>query len=181
MAKCSLSSFLWLYVCLARGEADFNRAVSFFSFFHAKQQCIFLAPKTPIYTYIYKYRTSKNGVTFHPTRSDRYHSIKIFHQPWVVLEARVSPRKDEYAQCDFIVSDPVVSYRETVAEESNVTCLAKSPNKHNRHLAQVKPEIFRRFHSWKFDFLEGFLEFVGNTSWGSIRGIFPPVRYLLEG
>ena len=99
----------------------------------------------------------------------------------MVLEARVSPRKDEYAQCDFIVSDPVVSYRETVAEESNVTCLAKSPNKHNRHLAQVKPEIFRRFHSWKFDFLEGFLEFVGNTSWGSIRGIFPPVRYLLEG
>lgn len=90
-----------------------------------------------------KYRTSKNGVTFHPTRSDRYHSIKIFFQPWVVLEARVNPRKDEYAQCDFIVSDPVVSYRETVAEESNVTCLAKSPNKHNRHSAQVKPEIFR--------------------------------------
>ena len=44
-------------------------------------------------------------------------------------------RKDEYAQCDFIVSDPVVSYRETVAEESNQTCLAKSPNKHNRRLA----------------------------------------------
>ncbi len=44
------------------------------------------------------------------------------------------PRKDEYAQCEFIVSDPVVSYRETVSEESNQTCLAKSPNKHNRHL-----------------------------------------------
>lgn len=138
MAKYSLSSFVWLYVCLARGEADFRRAVSFFSF-HAKQQCIFLAAKTPIY----KYRTSKIGVTFHPTRSDRDHSIKIFHQHWVVLEARVNPRKDEYAQCDFIVSDPVVSYRETVAEESNVTCLAKSPNKHNRRSAQVKPKIFR--------------------------------------
>eukprot|EP00438_Fugacium_kawagutii_P020097 Skav232649 [mRNA] locus=scaffold2334:121135:138717:- [translate_table: standard] len=45
------------------------------------------------------------------------------------------PAKDEYAQCDFIVSDPVVSYRETVSEESNQTCLAKSPNKHNRNLA----------------------------------------------
>lgn len=29
-------------------------------------------------------------------------------------------------------SDPVVSYRETVSEESNQTCLSKSPNKHNR-------------------------------------------------
>ena len=69
------------------------------------------------------------------------------------------PRKDEYAQCDFIVSDPVVSYRETVAEESNVTCLAKSPNKHNRHSAQVKPKIFRfirRFHSWNLLFFGGF-------------------------
>merc|ERR1712241_543686 len=29
-------------------------------------------------------------------------------------------------------SDPIVSYRETVSEESNQTCLSKSPNKHNR-------------------------------------------------
>merc|ERR1712240_691731 len=29
-------------------------------------------------------------------------------------------------------SDPVVSYRETVPEESSVMCLSKSPNKHNR-------------------------------------------------
>merc|ERR1712055_1033865 len=29
-------------------------------------------------------------------------------------------------------SDPVVSYRETVQEESSQTCLSKSPNKHNR-------------------------------------------------
>lgn len=28
----------------------------------------------------------------------------------------------EFAQCDFIVSDPVVSYRETVTEESNQSC-----------------------------------------------------------
>jgi len=30
------------------------------------------------------------------------------------------------------VSDPVVSYRETVVEKSSETCLSKSPNKHNR-------------------------------------------------
>jgi len=29
-------------------------------------------------------------------------------------------------------SDPVVSYRETVSEESDRMCLSKSPNKHNR-------------------------------------------------
>ena len=151
MAKYSLSSFC-LVVCLFGSRRSWFQTSSQFFSFHAKQQCIFLAPKTTIY----KCCTSKNGVTFHPTRSDsdRYHSIKIFHQPWVVLEARVNPRKDEYAQCDFIVSDPVVSYRETVAEESNVTCLAKSPNKHNRRSAQVKLEIvpFRRFHSWNLFF-----------------------------
>merc|ERR1712070_339461 len=40
--------------------------------------------------------------------------------------------REEYAQCDFVMSDPVVSYRETVTQESSQTCLAKSPNKHNR-------------------------------------------------
>ena len=47
--------------------------------------------------------------------------------------------KDEDAQRDFIVSDPVVSNRETVAETSSVTCLAKSPNKHNRIYLQAEP------------------------------------------
>merc|ERR1712070_988907 len=40
--------------------------------------------------------------------------------------------REEYAQCDFVMTDPVVSYRETVTQESSQTCLAKSPNKHNR-------------------------------------------------
>merc|ERR1719373_1524524 len=35
--------------------------------------------------------------------------------------------REEYAQCELIISDPVVSYRETVNELSSVTCLAKSP------------------------------------------------------
>lgn len=36
-------------------------------------------------------------------------------------------------------SDPVVSYRETVSEESNVLCLSKSPNKHNRLYMKARP------------------------------------------
>jgi len=37
------------------------------------------------------------------------------------------------------ISDPVVSYRETVREKSNQVCLAKSPNKHNRLYAEAAP------------------------------------------
>jgi len=48
------------------------------------------------------------------------------------VEICLKDLRDEYAQCDFSVGDPVVSYRETVTAESNQTCLAKSPNKHNR-------------------------------------------------
>merc|ERR1719428_1493682 len=48
------------------------------------------------------------------------------------VEICLKDLRDEYAQCDFAVGDPVVSYRETVTAESNQTCLAKSPNKHNR-------------------------------------------------
>jgi elongation factor 2 len=47
--------------------------------------------------------------------------------------------REEYAQCEFSVGDPVVSYRETVTEESNQTCLSKSPNKHNRIYLVARP------------------------------------------
>merc|ERR1719371_61141 len=47
------------------------------------------------------------------------------------VEICLKDLREEYAQCDFSVSDPVVSYRETVNEESSQTCLSKSPNKHN--------------------------------------------------
>merc|ERR1712039_795065 len=55
------------------------------------------------------------------------------------VEICLKDLREEYAQCDFIVSDPVVSYRETVAEKSSVTCLAKSPNKHNRIYLVAEP------------------------------------------
>ena len=37
------------------------------------------------------------------------------------------------------ISDPVVSYRETVSAESSQTCLSKSPNKHNRLYVTAGP------------------------------------------
>merc|ERR1711966_419177 len=40
---------------------------------------------------------------------------------------------------DFVMTDPVVSYRETVTCESSQTCLAKSPNKHNRLYLVAEP------------------------------------------
>jgi len=55
------------------------------------------------------------------------------------VEICLKDLRDEYAQCDFVMSDPVVSYRETVGNESSQTCLAKSPNKHNRIYLLAEP------------------------------------------
>merc|ERR1719473_637406 len=48
------------------------------------------------------------------------------------VEICLKDLREEYAQWDFVMSDPVVSYRETVSGTSSQTCLSKSPNKHNR-------------------------------------------------
>jgi elongation factor 2 len=55
------------------------------------------------------------------------------------VEICLKDLREEYAQCDFVMSDPVVSYRETVTTESSQTCLAKSPNKHNRLYLVAEP------------------------------------------
>merc|ERR1712127_601556 len=55
------------------------------------------------------------------------------------VEICLKDLRDEYAQCDFVMSDPVVSYRETVGGTSNQTCLSKSPNKHNRIYITAEP------------------------------------------
>jgi len=41
-----------------------------------------------------------------------------------------------YAKVPIIKQDPVVSYRETITEESDRMCMSKSPNKHNRLYAK---------------------------------------------
>merc|ERR1719230_1962334 len=55
------------------------------------------------------------------------------------VEICLKDLREEYAQCDFIMSDPVVSYRETVNSTSSKTALAKSPNKHNRIYLEAEP------------------------------------------
>merc|ERR1712054_20858 len=57
------------------------------------------------------------------------------------VEICLKDLREEYAQCDFIMSDPVVSYRETVGGNSSQTCLAKSPNKHKRISLTADPMI----------------------------------------
>lgn len=48
------------------------------------------------------------------------------------LEICLKDLEEDHAGIPLKVSDPVVSYRETVSAESTITCLSKSPNKHNR-------------------------------------------------
>merc|ERR1712096_479673 len=48
------------------------------------------------------------------------------------LEICLKVLEEDHACIPLKKSDPVVSYRETVQEESTQTCLSKSPNKHNR-------------------------------------------------
>merc|ERR1712054_760785 len=55
------------------------------------------------------------------------------------VEICLKDLRDEYAQCDFVMSDPVVSYRETVCDTSSIQCLSKSPNKHNRLYVVAEP------------------------------------------
>jgi elongation factor 2 len=55
------------------------------------------------------------------------------------LEICLKDLEEDHAQIPIIKSDPVVSYRETVTEESSIMCLSKSPNKHNRLFMKAVP------------------------------------------
>jgi len=55
------------------------------------------------------------------------------------LEICLKDLEEDHAQIPIKQSDPVVSYRETVSEESNQMCLSKSPNKHNRLFMKAVP------------------------------------------
>merc|ERR1712133_328117 len=55
------------------------------------------------------------------------------------LEICLKDLEEDHAQIPLKKSDPVVSYRETVSEESNIMCLSKSPNKHNRLFMKAVP------------------------------------------
>ncbi len=56
------------------------------------------------------------------------------------VETCINDLRYEYIpDIDFMTSDPVVNYRETVIEESSILCLAKSSNKHNRFYMKAAP------------------------------------------
>merc|ERR1712176_749446 len=55
------------------------------------------------------------------------------------LEICLKDLEEDHAQIPLKKSDPVVSYRETVSEESSQMCLSKSPNKHNRLFMRAVP------------------------------------------
>jgi len=55
------------------------------------------------------------------------------------LEICLKDLEEDHAQIPLKKSDPVVSYRETVSEESDRMCLSKSPNKHNRLFMRAAP------------------------------------------
>lgn len=55
------------------------------------------------------------------------------------LEICLKDLIEEYAKCDLKQGDPVVTYKETITEESSQMCLSKSPNKHNRLFLKGMP------------------------------------------
>jgi len=55
------------------------------------------------------------------------------------LEICLKDLEEDHACIPLKKSDPVVSYRETVSEESSIMCLSKSPNKHNRLFMRAVP------------------------------------------
>merc|ERR1712072_1181564 len=55
------------------------------------------------------------------------------------LEICLKDLEEDHAGVPLKISDPVVSYRETVAGESSMTALSKSPNKHNRIYLTAQP------------------------------------------
>jgi len=55
------------------------------------------------------------------------------------LEICLKDLEEDHAGIPIKKSDPVVSYRETVSEMSDIMCLSKSPNKHNRLFMRAAP------------------------------------------
>lgn len=55
------------------------------------------------------------------------------------VEICLKDLEEDYAKCDIKKGDPVVTYKETVTEESSQMCLSKSPNKHNRLYMKAMP------------------------------------------
>jgi len=55
------------------------------------------------------------------------------------LEICLKDLQEDFMGTAVKISEPVVSFRESVTEESSMICLSKSPNKHNRLFCKGKP------------------------------------------
>jgi elongation factor 2 len=55
------------------------------------------------------------------------------------VEICLKDLEEDFAKCTIIKGDPVVTYKETITEESSQMCLSKSPNKHNRLYCKAEP------------------------------------------
>jgi elongation factor 2 len=55
------------------------------------------------------------------------------------VEICLKDLEEDFAKCEIKKGDPIVSYKETVTEESSQMCLSKSPNKHNRLFMKAMP------------------------------------------
>ncbi|XP_052634586.1 elongation factor 2-like isoform X6 [Harpia harpyja] len=84
------------------------------------------------------------------------------------LEICLKDLEEDHACIPIKKSDPVVSYRETVGEESSQVCLSKSPNKHNRLYVKARP------------FPDGLAEDVDKGEVSSRQELQQRVRYLAE-
>ncbi|KAL2219567.1 elongation factor 2 [Thermoascus aurantiacus ATCC 26904] len=68
------------------------------------------------------------------------------------LEICLKDLEEDHAGVPLRISDPVVSYRETVTSDSSMTALSKSPNKHNRLYVtahQLDEEVCKAIESGK--------------------------------
>ena len=65
--------------------------------------------------------------------------METLHIMIPTLVAFTQDLEEDHACIPIKKSDPVVSYRETVTEESDQMCLSKSPNKHNRLFMKAVP------------------------------------------
>ena len=55
------------------------------------------------------------------------------------MEICLKDLEEDHAQVPLKTGDPVVQFRETVTAESDIICLSKSPNKHNRIFMKAAP------------------------------------------
>ncbi|XP_029619724.1 elongation factor 2 isoform X1 [Salmo trutta] len=84
------------------------------------------------------------------------------------LEICLKDLEEDHAGIPLKKSDPVVSYRETVAEDSDQICLSKSPNKHNRLYMKARP------------FQDGLAEDIDKGEVSSRQELKTRARYLTE-